>query len=375
MAGLREFVAAAVVAGGACVASAVVVPPRYLLTDLGPADLSYTFQSINSVGQIVGTKYVKAPSLPGGYLPRPVLWSPTVPNGPSGAMTFLPFPGSAATPGYANAINDKGQVIGGVGGTAVRWDASGGAAAVTPPTTIMKDATAVDINNAGQVVVGTMNDVLLLTGSTVTTLGAGNGSLAFELPNRRAINGYGQVVLDRHDLNTGTIDMHLWTPLTRNGTAGSLTAIPTTAANQRSEGISGGGVVIGGGGPSLSFLWEPDVPNGTTGTSSPLVVFGQPALALGIDDAGDIVGVADGRGFLWTPEAGAVDLKQLLDPADAAVVQGVAPVAINAQGQIVANAVLRDGAHDVLLTPIPEPALVWLVPAAAILWSRRRRGL
>src|SRR5688572_30795233 len=74
--------------------------PTYVVTDLG--ELVNTTVSLSPTGEVVGTS--SSPT-------RGALWTPTVPNGPSGTWRALD-PLEGATQSFATGINASGQVVG-----------------------------------------------------------------------------------------------------------------------------------------------------------------------------------------------------------------------------------------------------------------------
>jgi probable HAF family extracellular repeat protein len=94
------------------------------------------------------------------------------------------------------------------------------------------------------------------------------------------------------------------------------------------------------------------------------------AQAAEVNNAGEVVG-GSGRGFLWTPTEGMLDLTSLLDASGQGWQIHFAH-GINNRGQIAATGLFNDVPLAVLLTPVPEPAALMLLPLAGFLLLRRR---
>jgi hypothetical protein len=126
---------------------------------------------------------------------------------------------------------------------------------------------------------------------------------------------------------------------------------------------------------SKPFLWRPGL-----GMMELPPLFPDTGYITGIDinDSNVIVGHAEvnpseqGRAIYFTLEDGMHDLNTLLDASGEAWVLEAA-MSINASGQI-AGTGEYNGAHMAfLLTPIPEPSALLLVPLTALFLRRARR--
>jgi len=258
--------------------------------------------------------------------PRPAALATAV-----GSITDLGnLPGASSAQGFA--INDRGQVVGCsylqfcnlASGSrdpqrAFLWD---------PITQHLTDLSlpgtapseAFGINETGQVVGSVNSDgrrAFLWDPSTGTMI-----IISDPLPpgaEATAINGRGQVV-GFGRIRGGLVDhAFLWNPDVPNGTTGTLTDLGTLAGGSGSAafGVNDRGQVVGCSYTSFcdpangtAFLWTPDVPNGTTGSMIELGTLpgGSGSEASGINNGGQVVGAsadADGtaHAFLWTPGA------------------------------------------------------------------------
>ena len=93
-----------------------------------------------------------------------------------------------------------------------------------------------------------------------------------------------------------------------------------------------------------------------------MLVYARVDFAVGINDAGQVVGASDGdfsksHAFLWTGSDGMQDLNALIDPLDPlrAVTTLSQAFGINNAGQIVGSGFINGKDHAYLLTPVPEP--------------------
>lgn len=189
------------------------------MTDLGTlGGRSSEATAINSRGQVVGYSWTAAGEIHG------FLWS-------KGVMTDLGTLGG--TNSFASAINDRGQVVGDSSSSsgerrAFLWDRGKMTDLGTLGRTVQPFASAVAINNAGQVIgssrcdgirgdcdpgdrhtfvweKGTMTDLLDLTrGGSF-----GEGLRLTSTPT--AINNRGQIVLSVHDLSGDVTHAIVWT--------------------------------------------------------------------------------------------------------------------------------------------------------------------
>jgi len=305
--------------------------PNGTLQGFRPSD-GYGFvqlRAINDVGEVAGWRYnVNAAQQIVGS--SAFTWSPS-----SGLRTLQSGPTAVST--QANGLNDQGQVIGQWSSAtqthAALWN-SGGQLTTLPSTPNGTFAAGVAINNAG----------------TALVYGGDN----------QDYRGY------------------LWTP----GAGYSQLTTPDGYSYGFGNGINQAGNVAGYGTNSYSdlgnahaMLWT--YPGGVIDLGT--LDGARYSLGRAVNNLGAVVGVAgDGsvatRGFLWTADGGMRDLRSLLDPADPVFDQFQAVVAndINDAGQIVGTFTTGGVRHAYLLTPVPQPAAIWLMLAGGAMLSLRR---
>lgn len=310
------------------------MPPRY-----GVQSLGLDAAGINAIGQVVGT-YNHDIRDSGAFSWSAAVWTPG-----EGRSAFQQN-GWGSTTGIA--INDAGAFVGyqQCCGQSFLWRPGSGATGLSGPGFI---AFAHDVNNAGQAVGESEGQAILWDAQgRAQVLGPGAA---------HAINEQGQVVGQTRS------SAFVWSPEQGLQVIGAGTA---TDINDRGEVV---GVI--GGSPSL---WT------AAGGLRPLAgaaAYGATPEAL--NNAGMVVGrTAGGFGFVWTEEAGLVDLNTLLGPAADPRFPVVDAVDVNDDGLIAANqrSAGSFATTGLLLTPIPEPAAPWLLAAGAawLLLAARRRA-
>src|SRR2546421_6024179 len=308
--------------------------PRYILTDLGrlpDGPNEVIAYGINQLGQVVG--YSGANFTANGY--HAFLWTPNVPNGTTGHMIDLgDLPGGDGF-SAANAVNSFGQVTGisdisndpFIGPHAILW---------TPTSP---------------------------NGSNGSLMDLGAFSGAVDRSYGQSINSYGQVT-GQSWLGTNARGF-VWTPTTPNGTYGSMVeigALHDGDGQSNPAGINEAGQITGSSnntaGATHAFLWNPAVPNGSTGTMVDLGDLpGGYDLSQGnaINNRGQVTGISytatGSRAFLWTPNSPN-------DSSSAMIALGVLPwatdsegLAINSRGDVVGEAQTIDRFGAFLWTP------------------------
>jgi len=233
-----------------------------------------------------------------------------------------------------------------------------------------------DINSAGQVV-GFAGDAsvgdhaVLWTAAGATDLGTSGG-----MSEARGINDAGQVVGDAQDA-VGISHAFLWDGMHGMTDLGSPAGYPNAWASS----IDRSGRVVGGVGDPASgagcgFLWAPGQPNGATGTMSVLAPLpgDNGANAVGLNDAGQVVGSSTYTYYVGDPNAPTTSDPQPVTISRPVVWEGGAPAAlsslvvgnpglavdeaaaINAGGQIVGAGSDSSGARRaILLKPWDGP--------------------
>jgi probable HAF family extracellular repeat protein len=230
----------------------------------------------------------------------------------------------------AHAINDAGQVV----GYAKTPDGPDHAFLWTPSAKNRSKGTLVDL--------GMLPD--------------GIASVA------NGINAQGQVVGYSNDADSFG-HAFLWSPSSAGDSAGTMVGIGGLPGEELASAyaINDDGVVVGEAsiGPDAhAFAWTPTVPNGSTGTMTDLGTLGGSwSRATAINEAGDIVGVAEGPGpesfdFAFLYRDGMMyDLNSAL-PAEVDGVVLTTAYGITDTGQIVGGATVDQHSHAFLLTPV-----------------------
>lgn len=361
---IRGALAAAL---ASAVTAGIAAPTKYTLTDLGIAagyDSSFAYALSDDGTQVAG--WVATNS----GLTRAARWST------AGGLELLGMT-TGATGSRAFGINDAGLAVGEMSYGSLREATAWDAASVQGLGTLSGSGSSVafGVSNGGKVAGWSDSDAG--TRAFSWTSGAGIASLG-TLPGGTqtrayAINASGDVV------GWGT------TPAGDRGfiaVGDTLTPIDTLdpggAGRTRAFGISDNGWVTGDARDpvlgDVAFAWS------AAGGTVSLGMLAGAAHSYGADinSAGTSVGWNDGLpqgevAFLWSADSGMVAIDSLL--VDASDWQVQRARAINDLGYIVGNAVDAAGnLHAVLLTPVPEPATMWLALAGIAALALTRRG-
>ena len=323
----------------------------YSLTFLGGFGGDSAAYAVNSSGQVVGQSY----DLFGAE--RAYIWDST-----NGLQNLAPGIVAAAM-----GINDSGQVAGGEG-DAVIWDTAHGTTQHLGTLGGMNSDGA-SINSRGYVVGfsdtgGSTNrahaflwDPTIQLMSDLGTLGGDLVSYAYGINN-----DHKEVVgISESGGEVGSYHAFLWTRRT-----GMVNLVPGSN-NSGAYAINYSGQVVGFA-DGRAFLWTPDVPNGTTGAISYLDdcnPSGPRAFtAYGINDNAQVVGqLVGGHGFVWDSTNCTQIITDLVMPATNFSLTDA--YGINNSGQIVGfGGYLPNGpGGSVLFTPIPGAAGKGLRPA------------
>jgi probable HAF family extracellular repeat protein len=277
------------------------LPPQREISDIGGASvLDGWATAVNSAGHVVG-RMLLTPN--GGYY-HAFLWTL------SGGMRDLGAIAGTLGHSTAEAINDRGQIVGVSGGRAFLWTARGGMRDLgTPPGGT--GAGAADISKDGRVVgywlpagggarpfvwtdAGGMRDLAVPAGLVST--------------GATGINSHGQIVgYGCSEPCTGAVRALLWSPSGEVQDLGTLLGVP----DSRALGINDAGQVVGAirfdDGRRRAFLWT-----AATGMRDLGVLPGMTdSEATAISDEGHVVGASGAHAFLWTERGGMRDLERL----------------------------------------------------------------
>jgi probable HAF family extracellular repeat protein len=334
--------AGAAPAGAAPAGAAPAGATRYDLTAIGTfgGDRSYA-ADVNNHGQVVGS------STTADGAARAFLWER---GGPMRDLGMLPDGEASA----AHGINDAGQVVGGVSRTSGRnapflWEEPGPMRDFTnsPPDQYVR---ALDINDLGEISGNAATAQVWRTDGTVVDRSP-QYLETYGMNERGLVVGYSRVSDDDR--------ASVWDR--RAGTVRLLADVggPQTDFSY-AEAVNDAGQVVGAyfsGGHDHAYLWqwpgpEPYISLGALG--------GRSSYAMDINDASQVVGWAttqagEQHAFVWTREAGMLDLNELLASGGSGWTLATA-TAINDRGQIVGEGWLGAERRAFLLTPVPEPA-------------------
>jgi hypothetical protein len=334
--------------------------PLYSLTpiDLGNPEWNLYPMSINDRGEVAG--FIDRD--PRGTLSipdRPFAWYGT------GLARELLVPAGTTQRVTANAINNRGEVLGWIGNDTVIWSADGGVRAIAPP--------------AGHTLVGSyaMNDA-----GTILSVTSQDGGRSRSVLRRRADGSVQEGrtffpnAVNQHDAAVGGAggDPAVAVVWEADGSFRSLPSPGSAHAYDINDAGWVSGKIVYGDLASLA-VWRPD---------GSLIVVPVPgindddyATGFGINNRGEVVGIGFHNAMYWSEAEGVVDLQTRLDASGAGWRLGWA-TGINDAGQIIAvatHAGAGNRIHSVLLTPVPEPSmpLAGIVVAAALAMRHRVR--
>lgn len=304
------------------------VPAAYALTDLGTLGGPGAFASdINEADQVVGYSYTADGQ------PHAFFWD-------GGVMTDLGTLGGPTS--SAGGLNDAGQVVGGsrIAAGNFTTDAFVWENGVMTGLGILKQASAAEINNAGQVVGAYTRDPVPPSVATVQWAFLWDHGVFRSLFEGSAadINTVGQVA-GQWESTRGYPVAAIWDPALGPRELGVLPGGVFSAA----YGLNDAGQVVG-----WSESWDGD--HAFLWDDGQMIDLGWGSAAADINNAGQIVGGAN----IWSDGVKA-NLNDLV-PAGSGLTIWSAN-AINEAGQIVATALDARGAqHAVLLNPLSADA-------------------
>jgi probable HAF family extracellular repeat protein len=344
----------------------------YTAVDLGAQRPGNSYaNALNNKGEVVGAIWDQGTS-------TATVWSG------NSVISLSPRPGAES--GFALGINDDGQVVGAsypmIGGSthAMTWKGTTVTDLAPAGTDPQSYSYAYDINRSGQIA-GMANYLSAPAGAHATVWSAGASSDISTTRQRseaRAINNHGHVVGWSQVDQMSSTEATVW----KDGIA---TTLSSSGAWSDAYDINDAGQIVGGTARSLrhstrATLWA------ANGTSTDLgTLGGNASRAHAINEAGQIVGGAVGadnryRAALW--EGGTVtDLNQYLDPSLVAAGWVLTQATdINDLGAITANATLggvTDTSRAFLLTPVPEPGTyaMLLVGLTLLVGSAKRQRM
>lgn len=333
---MQPFLRFAILASAVFTLLQISYAQQYVVTDLGGAPLGCYPMAVNNVGEAAG--YCEDAS----YGTHAMFWSR------SGQMEEIGFPLLQAK---ALAINDSGYVVGYTGGFGPYlqpfiWK-QGLSMQSLGSLGGPGDGGATGINELGQVVGYSyaVNNVL------VTFLWENGHMKNIGVPGVGvAINRLGDVTGFWDMIDLGFEQAFVWSEA--QGIRGLGFLVKGTKPYSGGDALNNVGEVVGCASTEYlghAFLWSEAEGMRDLGT---LQTGGNTSCALGINDAGEVVGSSGNttvHPFLWTRSAGMQDLNSLIPP-NSGWVLGSAN-AINAAGQIVGEGGLNGHGRAFLLTP------------------------
>jgi probable HAF family extracellular repeat protein len=300
-------------------ANALAVGP-YLLTDLGAISPNgeASASAINNLGQVTGsTRTIGQPF-------HAFLWTPTSPNAPTGSQADIGLISAGDFYATGMGINSFGQVAGYGYELGLPFDGF-----VWTP-------------NSPNGSSGVMRELGHLDPPLPNTLGA-------------AVDAQGRVV-GRSRVASHTVAT-IWNPTVPNGTTGALSplaGLPAQFTDSDARDINTIGQITGSGyasgpqgsGPSRAYVWNPTIPNGSTGSAiiiDELLAPTDSSSASAVNDYGQVVGafgqsVIEGRAYVWTPNSANGTAGAMKDLGLLPGIPHARANDINALGQVVGTA-------------------------------------
>jgi probable HAF family extracellular repeat protein len=313
----------------------------------------------------------------------PFVWNPAVPNGIVGALTMLPLlplPSGGPNQAMAADINDAGDIVGSADAIdasglsvsrAVVW--RGGAPQdlgtlvpnIALPGTFFGGSEALAINNHGVIVGGSdsvvgvsrafMRDPFLGRMIDLGNLPSGAAAGLLGPSQARGINdghdivGLAEGVDPPGNQTTRAFLLPLGSPVMLDlGTHLPGPAPGTFLNDSMANAINDAGMIVGSAAGGLAGA-PAAAPAIFRANDSPILPFPAEGVANGVNASGRIVGeVIPSQGFAFDNVTGTTDLTAVLGPGAPQIVRAVA---INAAGQILAEALSGTNPQVVLLTP------------------------
>ena len=253
---------------------------------------------------------------------------------------------------YANALNDKDEVVGkssafvGPGasiGLAFRWRPDGPNSETgqmtplwTPGGTIPLNSEALDINDKG-VAVGWF--VPPIGGGSRGVMWPDDVGILVGGDRAVAINNAGYVVIQ-----TGSI-ASLWVP----DFPGAATGHTRVIGSFNARAINDRGVIVGSSGAHPA-VWRPDAPGAVTGTLTQLLE--SPGTANDVNNKGEIVGgLSSGQAFLWRPTSPNATTGELIELNPLLGATSARATAINEKGEITGSGFFPSGPQSWVWSP------------------------
>lgn len=338
----------------------MTIAASYRIQPLGmlPGFASSGAYALNGRGQVVGTLWEPVNFDQG----QPFVWDTT-----SGMRLLSTEAGSY---GRASDINDSGYIAGTSANMACRWDSNGNRSniGVAPGDSSSKS---VGINNLGQVAgrsypSGAPSQQFLWTegvGMTVLPVPGADNAQVYD------VDDHGNVVGFVYN-SQGVSRTALWNASTDWNLVGN--ALPGYE-KERPVAMSDNGMYIAGYAshqfnPGTAFIWDT-----TSGLRQLPTLGGGDSEASGVNNLGQVVGIANGQACLWK-DGVVYDLSALLPSDSGWTLNGASD--INDSGWIVGVGTYQGVEQAFVLVPVPEPSSIIAILSGlgSLLACRRRRA-